>query len=66
MEIKIAVCDDDIKDLEKLHALMSGYGEENHLLKAMMMQSEYLSEHCRQSMASNPGNESDFWGSNRS
>ena len=31
MEIKIAVCDDDIKDLAKLHALVTGYGEESNV-----------------------------------
>ena len=31
MEIKIAICDDDIKDLAKLHALVRGYGEESHV-----------------------------------
>ncbi|MBQ7563695.1 MAG: hypothetical protein IJT16_06870 [Lachnospiraceae bacterium] len=31
MEIRVAICDDDIKDLEKLHSLVNGYGEENHI-----------------------------------
>ena len=31
MEIKIAVCDDDIKDLAKLHAYVSRYGEKRHV-----------------------------------
>ncbi len=31
MEIKIAICDDDIKDLAKLHAYVSRYGEKRHV-----------------------------------